>query len=59
VLVRNLNPIKTAMLIMNYLNKIVEQYEITELRVKLLHDTLMESLRSILVNLYNPLEIKT
>ena len=58
VLVLNLNPIKTAMLLMNYCNKIVEAYEITELRVKFIHDKLMESLRSILVNLYNPLEIK-
>jgi hypothetical protein len=46
------------MLLMNYCNKIVEAYEITELRVKFIHDKLMESLRSILVNLYNPLEIK-
>jgi hypothetical protein len=55
---RNLNPIKTALLLINFLERIFESYAITELRVKHVSDFLMKSLKSILKNLYYPTEIK-
>lgn len=47
------------MLLMNYLNKIEAKYSIVEQRVVILREEVMANLRSILVNLYNPIEIKT
>ena len=58
-LATNLNPIKTSVLLMDFGQRIYKSYAITEFRVNALRDFVMTSLRSILINLYNPLEIKT
>ena len=57
-LTRNLNPIKTSLMLMYFLERIHESYSITELRIKHVSDFLMKSLRSILKNQYFPTEIK-
>jgi hypothetical protein len=58
-LATNLNPIKTSVLVMDFVLRIHQSYAITEFRVNSLRENLMNSLRSILINLYYPLEIKT
>jgi hypothetical protein len=57
-LVRNLNPIKTAVQILEFIERIQGSYSVTDFRVKHMRDILTESLRLILVNLYYPMEIK-
>lgn len=57
-LTKNLNPIKTALLLIHFLERIFQSYAITELRVKHITDFLMGSLKAILKNLYYPTEIK-
>ncbi len=57
-LATNLNPIKTSVLLMDFVEKIYMSYAITEFRVNAIRDFVMVSLRSILINLYFPLEIK-
>ena len=57
-LVTNLNPIKTSVLIMDFLDRIVKSYAITEFRARAIRESVMENLKAVLVNLYNPKEIK-
>ena len=43
---------------MDLVDKLYEQYTITEFRVNSIRDFTMKNLRSILINLYYPIEIK-
>ena len=43
---------------MDYLNRAQELYDVTEFRVTALVDDIKSNLKSILVNIYNPVEIK-
>jgi hypothetical protein len=58
-LATNLNPIKTSVLIMKFSQRIYDAYAITEFRHNEISNFVRSSLRSILINLYFPLEIKT
>jgi hypothetical protein len=45
VFVTNLNPVKTSVLIMSYLEKITQAYTVTELRVEIIHKLVMNRLK--------------
>jgi hypothetical protein len=57
-LVTNVNPVKTTMLLAEFLTRISNTYIITEFRVNALQEFIRKNLRSILINLYYPLEVK-
>ena len=57
-LVTNLNPIKTCVQLLEFLNRIQEAYSVTEFRINFMQDYITDGLRSILINLYYPMEIK-
>ena len=57
-LVTNVNAVKTSVLLMEFFERISKAYIITEFRIDALRDFVMKSLRSVLVNLYNPVEVK-
>lgn len=57
-MVTNLNPIKTSVQLLDFLGRIDEQYSITEFRINYMRDQISSHLRSILINLYFPMEIK-
>ena len=54
----NLNPILTALMLLNFLDNIEKAYNVTQFRVVHLHDIVEEQVRAIFVNLYMPLEIR-
>jgi hypothetical protein len=43
---------------MDFLDRIVKAYAITEFRARSVRENVMENLKAVLVNLYNPKEIK-
>jgi hypothetical protein len=57
-LVTNVNPVKTTMLLMEFLQRISDTYPITEFRSNALREFCRTNLRKILIRLYLPLEVK-
>ena len=58
ILTCNLNPIKAAMQLIDVLELIEGQYNVTEFRLNALKDIILGQCKNVLVNLYIPNELK-
>lgn len=57
-LVKNVNPIRTAVQILEFSQRIGNSYHVTDFRVNHIKDNMINSLNSMFVKLYYPTEIK-
>jgi len=57
-MVTNLNPIKTAVHLLEYLTRIQDEFPVTQFRVGHLKDCVLSQAKAVLVNMFLPMEIK-